>query len=113
MKAVLESSSQRLASACSRRCLTTPLFYIEEQSMRLDYLTRSFVHAAQNRINESERRLGTLSAKLDAMSPLKVLARGYSIPYIGSNVVKSVSDVSSGDKLSLRVSDGTVKCKVV
>ena len=80
--------------------------------MRLDYLTRSFAHAAQSRLFDYERRLGAVSAKLDALSPLKVLARGYSIPYIGDRVVKSVDDVSPGDKLSLKVSDGTVGCTV-
>jgi exodeoxyribonuclease VII large subunit len=111
-QAVWDASSHRLAVARSRRCLTSPLFYVEEQSMRLDYLTRSFVHAAQSHLGEYNRQLGAVSAKLDALSPLKVLARGYSIAYSGDRVVKRVSDVSSGDGLSLRVSDGVVECTV-
>lgn len=110
--ASLDAAGHRLAVACSHRCLSTPLYYVEEQSMRLDYLTKSFVHAAQKRLSESDRRLAAVSGKLDALSPLKVLSRGYSIPYTGKKVVKSVEDVCKGDKLELRVSDGSIACTV-
>ena len=80
--------------------------------MRLDYLTRAFVHAAQNSLSESGRRLAAIGGKLDALSPLKVLSRGYSIPYTGEKVIKSIKDVTAGDPLTLRVSDGTVACTV-
>lgn len=110
--ATLTAAGHRLKVTQSRRCLTTPLFYVEEQAMHLDYLTRSFVHAAQACLSESDRRLASVSAKLDALSPLKVLSRGYSIPYAGEKVIKSVHDVTSGEKIKLRVSDGNVKCTV-
>ena len=80
--------------------------------MRLDYLTRAFVHAAQNSLAESGRRLAAAGGKLDALSPLKVLSRGYSIPYSGEKMVKSTQDVSPGDPLTVRVSDGTIACTV-
>ncbi len=109
---VLDSSKQRLGAALSHRCLSTPLFYVEEQSMKLDYITYSFIHAAQGCLSQHDRRLVSISAKLDALSPLKVLSRGYSIPYVNNRVIKNVGDVNSGDSLSLRVSDGTIKCTV-
>ena len=112
IKANFDAATHRFAVVHSRRCLTTPLFYVEEQSMRLDYLMQSFVHAAQRRLAEYDRRLASQCAKLDALSPLKVLSRGYSIPYVGEKVVKSVSDVTPGDQVELCVSDGTVVCTV-
>ncbi|MDD2361912.1 MAG: exodeoxyribonuclease VII large subunit [Oscillospiraceae bacterium] len=112
LSAVLESSRQRLSAVISRRCLSIPLYYVEEQAMKSDYLTRSFIHAAQACLSEYDRRLGAISSKLDALSPLKVLSRGYSIPYVNDKVIKNVGDVNSGDSLSLRVSDGTIQCTV-
>ena len=112
LRSTIEAASHRLAVVRSRRCLSTPLFYVEEQGMRLDYLTRAFVHAAQNSLSESGKRLAAIGGKLDALSPLKVLSRGYSIPYTGEKVIKSIKDVTAGDPLTLRVSDGTVACIV-
>ena len=111
-RASVDRAAHRLAVARSRRCLSTPLFAVEEQGMRLDYLTRAFVHAAQNSLTESGRRLAAAGGKLDALSPLKVLSRGYSIPYSGEKMVKSTQDVSPGDPLTVRVSDGTIACTV-
>ncbi|MDD3692443.1 MAG: exodeoxyribonuclease VII large subunit [Oscillospiraceae bacterium] len=112
VRSILDASAQRLAVAQSRRCLKTPLFYVEEQAMRLDYITRAFINAAQKSIVEYDRRLSGFSAKLDALSPLKVLARGYAIASSHEKIIKSVNDVSTGDKLSLRVSDGIIDCSV-
>ena len=55
-----------------------------------------------------------LAASLDAMSPLKVLGRGYAIPQkADGGVVRSKKDVAPGETLKLRVSDGAIDCKVL
>jgi exodeoxyribonuclease VII large subunit len=56
--------------------------------------------------------MARLSASLDALSPLKVLGRGYSIAYGPRGVVKSKKDVKSGETLKLKVSDGDISCIV-
>ena len=57
-------------------------------------------------------RLGRLAAGLDAMSPLKVLGRGYAIARAGEDVVSSVAQAQPGDQLDVLVSDGALKCVV-
>ena len=53
------------------------------------------------------------SAKLDATSPLKVLARGYSVVFDENMMtVRSVNDIKENDRISIRLSDGTVQCTV-
>ena len=53
------------------------------------------------------------SAKLDATSPLKVLARGYSVVFDENMMtVRSVNDIKENDRISIRLSDGTVECIV-
>ncbi len=68
--------------------------------------------AMQARAAKQRGRLGRLSAGLDAMSPLKVLGRGYAIAKLGEDVVSSVSAVQPGDAVDVLVSDGLLCCEV-
>ena len=70
--------------------------------------------AAAEKTNAANRhKFVALASALDAMSPLKVLGRGYAIASKeNGELIKSVSDANSGDKLSLSVSDGIIKCTV-
>ena len=97
----------------NKRCLSAPQYYTDEQTMRLDYLTRRFTAAATQQLGTADRRLAAAASKLDALSPLKVLGRGYAIGYTADGgVVNSTADVQVGDTLSLRVSDGSISCQV-
>lgn len=108
----LQTERKRLAALREKRCLSTPLFYVEGQAMRLDFATRAFSSAAQMQLTRADRQLAALSGKLDALSPLKVLSRGYSIVQKEGAVVKSTAELSPGDELSLRMTDGAVTCLV-
>ena len=57
-------------------------------------------------------KVTALAAGLDAMSPLKVLARGYSVAQKEGAVVKSVKDIKAGDGITLSLADGSVDCTV-
>ena len=106
----VQVESTRLAAIREKRCLATPLFYVEEQGMRLDYFVRRFAAAAQVQTSRAEGRLSAAAGKLDALSPLKVLSRGSSIVFRDGEVQHSAQDIRPGDKLSLRLSDGRVEC---
>lgn len=109
----VEQQEKRLTVLRAKRCLATPLFYVEEQAMRLDYLTRRFATAGQQYLARGDRRVTAAAAKLDALSPLKVLSRGYAIAVTPSGVIKSVDDVTAGDKFMLQVADGNLSCQVL
>ena len=68
--------------------------------------------AVNAKLSRQRGRLGRLAAGLDAMSPLKVLGRGYAIARAGGDVVSSVAQARPGDKLDVLVSDGVLKCAV-
>lgn len=109
---VLKTAGRQLDAIKDKRCLKSPLFFVEEQEMRLDYLTKAFVSAAQMQTTRADRRLAATAAKLDALSPLKVLSRGYAIGYTGGRVIKSAADVQPGGALELAVADGRIDCTV-
>ena len=109
----VQDAAKRLEAVRAKRCLSTPLFYVEEQAMRLDYITKAFVSAAQMQTARADRRLAAAASKLDALSPLKVLSRGYAIGYgADGRVVKSTADVAPGDSLDWRLSGGSIRCTV-
>lgn len=68
--------------------------------------------AVKHRLAGQRGRLGRLAAGLDALSPLKVLGRGYAIARRGEDVVSSVAQTGPGDRLEVLVSDGALRCEV-
>ena len=68
--------------------------------------------AMQARLVKQRGKLGRLSAGLDALSPLKVLGRGYAIVRTGETVVSSLAAVRVQDPLEVLVSDGVLRCEV-
>ncbi len=112
LRMALEREHHRLRVLSEKRCLRSPLFYVEERQMRLDFLTQALASVAGNEVHRSSRRLAADAAKLDALSPLKVLGRGYAIPYKNGDVLTSVADAAAGDSVTIRLCDGELACTV-
>ncbi len=109
----LKQKETAFMTLSSKKSLSSPMFYVEQNSMRLDYLTRAFVGEAKNIFATAKNRLSASAAALDALSPLKVLSRGYAIPAKpDGTVVRSAQNVVKGEKLSLCLQDGQIECTV-
>ena len=110
----LERARKDLDRAAQCRALQDPMNYVDDKRMVLDYQREKLAAGLNAALNRERQRFGQLASKLDALSPLKVLGRGYAIPRKGDGgVVRSVSDVTPGDQLKLRVADGEISCQVV
>ena len=116
MAAALEKrmklSRQRLDALAGRRVLQSPKNYIEDRRITLDRVQEQLAAAARHSFDRKRQRFVRLTAALDAMSPLKVLSRGYSVVRDGEQLVKSVQDVSVGSNLRISLADGTVEAEV-
>lgn len=115
-QAVDRGLSQRraaLTELSSRRVMQSPTGFIDQRRLELDSIRLRLDAAATGRLNRERQEFARLAAKLDALSPLKVLGRGYSIALDAEGrAVRESGQLKAGDKLDLRLSRGGAKCLV-
>ena len=92
--------------------LKKPSERIQENSQRLDNAARRMEQSFKLKIESKRRILGIAAGKIDAMSPLKVLSRGYTIPEKDGKVIRSVEEMTPGMEFKLKMSDGEAECAV-
>ena len=93
----LEQLRRRLTELAGKRVLTDPLAPVQDKRLLLDHAQKELIHAAQVRLAEPRRALAALAASLDAMSPLKVLGRGFALVTDEKGTpVRRASDVQIG-----------------
>ena len=90
------------------RVLQDPMNYVLGRRTRLAQLQKQLASAMRQRLSADRERFAKRAAALDAMSPLKVLGRGYALVKNGQKLVKSTNDAKPGDRLTLQLSDGTL-----
>ncbi len=104
---------QRLDEISRKRVIQSPLGYIEDRRIALDSVQAKFIAAAQNRLATDRNKYIHLAAKLDALSPLKVLGRGFGVVYDqAGHLIKSTEDVQVDDQITVRMADGSLQCRV-
>ena len=87
--------------------------YLDDRRIELDHMRDKLAASMEAQLAQKAREQAGLAAALDAMSPLRVLMRGYAIAAQESGeTVRSVKQLQIGQSLRLRVSDGSAKCTV-
>lgn len=109
----ISTLESKLDELKKRKVLQTPMAYVDSKRAELDYMKDKFIAAADRSNSAKRREFVRLAASLDAMSPLKVLGRGFAIAANDKGqLVRSVYDIKPDDKIRLSVSDGVIKCRV-
>jgi exodeoxyribonuclease VII large subunit len=109
----IKTRRQRLSNISNKRVLQSPKYYIEDRRIQIDRSTERILSAMQGQIYKKRERYARLAASLDAMSPLKVLGRGYAIARrADGTVIKTAGDVKTGERLTIRLKQDEVKCIV-
>ncbi|MBQ4382246.1 MAG: exodeoxyribonuclease VII large subunit [Oscillospiraceae bacterium] len=104
---------QILKSFSEKRVLRDPKNYVEDKKLRLDSLRSRLENAAALAYSRSARRFEVCAGRLDALSPLKVLSRGYAIAMTPEGrAVKSGRDVNTGERISVRLMRDSLVCTV-
>ncbi|MBR7082085.1 MAG: exodeoxyribonuclease VII large subunit [Oscillospiraceae bacterium] len=113
MSSRLEMYRHRIEAYAEKRALKDPMNFIADRRIALDTAQEMLAGAMRVKTAELRREFAERAAKLDAMSPLKVLSRGYAIAERDDGrVIRSKNDVKSGDKIKIRVREDTIGCTV-
>ncbi|MCD8212243.1 MAG: exodeoxyribonuclease VII large subunit [Oscillospiraceae bacterium] len=135
MERILEERRLLIGRYAANRVLADPLAYVQDRRMQIDLLQSRMVASLRQKLNQNEKllagcsaglrpalqagvvnrqkKLSSLAAALDAMSPLKVLGRGYSIATDDrGSVISSVKQTKADAELNLRLCDGSLSCRV-
>ena len=110
----LKASRQHLSALAASPALQSPTGYLEQRAQQVLLLKNRLISAQNQSIAVRKQKYIAAAAKLDAMSPLKVLTRGYSMTQReDGTVVRSVSQVEPGERLRISLEDGTLRATVM
>lgn len=109
----LRHARQRLAVLSQSPALISPTGYLEQRGKNLEHLKTRLIAAQTQQLQHKRQRFIAATSKLDAMSPLKVLSRGYSIVNADNgNILRSVYQTAPGGKIRVTLSDGSLSAVV-
>lgn len=110
----LKAAKQHLTMLSRSPALQSPTGYIEQREKNLELLKNRLISAQNRNITQKNQRYIAAVSKLDAMSPLKVLTRGYSMAQTDTGtVIRSVSQVELGERIRISFSDGSISATVM
>ena len=110
----LKAARQLLMVLSQSPALQSPTGYIEQREKSLELLKNRLISAQNRNITQKNQRYIAAVSKLDAMSPLKVLTRGYSMAQTETGtVIRSVSQVELGERIRISLSDGNLSATVM
>ena len=113
LQRLLKASRQHLNALAASPTLQSPEIYLLQRRKALEFLSNRLAAALAQQLSGHRQRFLSNTAKLDAMSPLKVLTRGYSMAHnMDKVIIHSVKQVAIDDTICLTVSDGNITAKV-
>lgn len=114
MRSIISGRRMELDGIMRSTHLKSPERMIQERWQTLDILQERMGHLYGKKLSSCEGKLGELSGRLNSLSPLSVLSRGYSVLRRGDGtVIRSVKDVINGECTHTLISDGTLISKII
>lgn len=108
----LANSRGKLSALAGRRVFSNPQELLATQLQNLDDLSRRLELTMERTINKKREKFIFLNGKLEGLSPLKTLSRGYTITSKTGKIINSIAVIEQGDLLITRVSDGEILSRV-
>ena len=109
----VEIMKLRYEKCMSSRVFKEPLRNINDNYLKIDTYIKRLENCIQAKQKEEKTKYVELVSKLDALSPLKTLTRGYSLVEKDGEIIKSVNDVKLEDKIDIRFVDGVKEAKIL
>ncbi len=109
----LQIAGQRLNALDSRLGGQHPRLGLQRAARHIDQLQTALTRATVRKLDDQRMRVGAMGRELEAVSPLAVLNRGFAVATNPEQqVIRSVSQVSAGDAIDLRLTDGVLRARV-
>lgn len=109
----LKNARQRLDALSAAAVLSSPAVYLNQKRDALAHMQTRLFSAQKQEIHLQKQRFVACTAKLDAMSPLKVMSRGYSMVILqDETILRSVKQTVAGDEIAVILSDGSLRAVV-
>ena len=113
MRKRITALRDRLDFCSTRRVITAPTGAFDLRRLEVDRMRERMSAAGEKQVSRCRQQFVALTSAMEAMSPLRVLTRGYAIASSEEGeCVRSVAQLQKGDRLSLRLCDGTAQCLV-
>ena len=109
---IVKEQALRLRCLNSAESLKHPHRYYEVKMQQLDSLQLSLINYAEQTVAKHSARFGAIVSKLDALSPLSVIKRGYARVDKGAEPITRAALAQKGDKIKITMQDGFINCTV-
>ena len=107
------AATSELKALASRPVIQRPLESLRQAAMELDFLEKSICRSADQQIARHRHELASLAERLNSISPLEVLARGYSLTSDSAgNLVRACKSIDLGDTIQTQIADGVITSQV-
>ena len=103
---------QQLSALSQKKIMSSPKEYFNERRLSLSFSQERMIAAARENVGRKRKSFIGKAATLDAISPLKVLSRGYGFVTKEEKIVKTAADIAPGDRIGLRLQGGSASCLV-
>ena len=103
----------RYEKCMQSRAFKEPMQKINEKAIQIDMIVKNMQLKMSERLNKSKNEAATIISKLDALSPLKTLSRGYCITELDGKIVKTVKNLKKDDEINIKFTDGEKLAKIM
>ncbi|MBQ3884642.1 MAG: exodeoxyribonuclease VII large subunit, partial [Ruminococcus sp.] len=110
---IFDHATERFISLNSRLSVQSPKNRLHLNSQKLENLHSRLKIAYERCLEKKEKEVSEKITRLDGLSPLKILSRGYSLTYKDEKLIRNSDDIEIGDELNMRFGSGGAKVKVI
>jgi exodeoxyribonuclease VII large subunit len=109
----IKNYKEKIKSYENSNVLRNPMNIIDDKKMNVLHIEKNLISNMQLILSNRKSQLAVSSSKLEALNPLSVLTRGYSVAYKGESMIKKIGDVEINENISVKLSDGFVDAAVI
>lgn len=113
LKKKVELMKLQYEKCMNLRVFKEPLQRINEKSVFLDMNVKNIKNSIQKKLESNKHNFAQVVSRIDTLSPMKTLTRGYSIAQKDNKIIKKASDLKKGDNISVTFSDGSINANVL